>query len=156
MKRVHATNVELRVLDATQPLHFARQFDRVLVDAPCSGTGTLARHPEIRWRLRPEDLGDLHARQVLLLCNGLNWLAPDGRLVYSTCSLEAEENEAVVREALKNRSEFRILNAAAQLAPRLADNVRAGQIADSDGYFRTFPPETRTDGFFAALIERSS
>ncbi len=156
MKRIRAANVVTHALDATMPLPFDRQFDRVLVDAPCSGTGTLSRHPEIRWRLRAEDFSDLHARQLLLLRNGLNCVAPGGKLVYSTCSLEAEENEAVVREVLSSRSEFRVLNAAATLAPSLADGARVDQIADSDGYFRTFPPETRTDGFFAALIERSS
>jgi 16S rRNA (cytosine967-C5)-methyltransferase len=70
------------------------------VDAPCSGTGTLGRNPEIKWRLKPEDLGDLHARQSSLLANALTLLAPGGLLVYSTCSLEAEENEQVVEQAL--------------------------------------------------------
>jgi len=156
MKRTHAQNVETRALDATEPLPLEGEFDRVLVDAPCSGTGTLARHPEIRWRLRPEDLSDLHARQVLLLRNGLDRVKPGGRLVYSTCSLEAEENETVVREAIEGRGGFRILNAGAQLAEVLADGVRGEPLASADGFFRTFPPETRTDGFFAALIERSS
>ncbi len=86
------------VLDGTQPLPFGNRFDRILVDAPCSGTGTLARNPEIRWRLRPEDLADLHGRQVALLRNALERLAPGGKLVYSTCSLEREENEEVLEE----------------------------------------------------------
>lgn len=85
-------------LDATQPLPFRLKFDRVLVDAPCSGTGTLARNPEIRHRLKPEDLADLHSRQVRILGNAMAAVAPGGRLVYSTCSLEPEENEEVVRE----------------------------------------------------------
>ena len=88
------------VLDGEQPLPFERPFDRILVDVPCSGTGTLARHPEIRWKLHAEDLSDLHDRQARLLRNALPHLAPDGRLVYSTCSLEPEENEFVVREVL--------------------------------------------------------
>jgi 16S rRNA (cytosine967-C5)-methyltransferase len=83
-------------LDATQPLPFARQFDRILVDAPCSGTGTLARNPEIKWRLRPADLPDLQRRQRAILKNALDALAPGGLLVYSTCSLEREENEDVI------------------------------------------------------------
>src|SRR5579864_6848094 len=78
-------------LDGTRPLPFARRFDRVLVDAPCSGTGTLARNPEIKWRLEPSDIQDLHDRQVMLLRNALETLAPGGLLVYSTCSLEREE-----------------------------------------------------------------
>jgi 16S rRNA (cytosine967-C5)-methyltransferase len=83
-------------LDATQPLPFRREFDRVLVDAPCSGTGTLGRNPEIRWKLRPEDLEDLHDRQAAILRRALDHLKPGGRLVYATCSLERRENEDVV------------------------------------------------------------
>jgi 16S rRNA (cytosine967-C5)-methyltransferase len=88
--------IPVAVLDATKPLPFARTFDRILVDAPCSGTGTLARNPEIKWRLRPEDLADLHQRQTAILRNALAALSPGGILVYATCSLEPEENEQVV------------------------------------------------------------
>jgi len=91
----------LVVLDGTRPLPFARPFERVLVDAPCSGTGTLGRNPEIKWRLGPEDLEDLHRRQAALLCNALAALEPGGTLVYSTCSLEPEENQAVVEEVAR-------------------------------------------------------
>jgi 16S rRNA (cytosine967-C5)-methyltransferase len=83
-------------LDASRPLPFATGFDRILVDAPCSGTGTLARNPEIKWRLNPADIADLHRRQVAILRNALESLAPGGLLVYSTCSLEREENQDVV------------------------------------------------------------
>jgi 16S rRNA (cytosine967-C5)-methyltransferase len=84
------------VLDARKPLPFSRPFDRILIDAPCSGTGTLARNPEIKWKLEPEDFSSLQERQIAILRNGLAQLAPDGLLVYSTCSLEREENEDVV------------------------------------------------------------
>src|ERR1019366_5503901 len=84
----------------TRPLPFAHPFDRILVDAPCSGTGTLGRNPEIKWRLKPGDLDDLRARQSALLVNALALLAPGGVLVYSTCSLEPEENEQVTGQAL--------------------------------------------------------
>jgi 16S rRNA (cytosine967-C5)-methyltransferase len=87
----------LVVLDGTRPLPFGIRFDRILLDAPCSGTGTLGRNPEIKWRLRPEDLADLQGRQKALLANALAVLAPGGILVYSTCSLEPEENGDVVR-----------------------------------------------------------
>jgi 16S rRNA (cytosine967-C5)-methyltransferase len=83
-------------LDAMQPLPLVRRFDRILVDAPCSGTGTLARNPEIKWHLGPADVVDLQKRQVVILRNALDCLAPGGRLVYSTCSLEREENQEVV------------------------------------------------------------
>ena len=88
------------VLDGTAPLPFARRFDRILIDAPCSGTGTLGRNPEIKWRISPADLTELHAKQVRLLRNTFGALAPQGKLVYSTCSLEREENEEVVEEVL--------------------------------------------------------
>ncbi len=84
------------VLDATRALPFHAEFDRILVDAPCSGTGTLSRNPEIKWRLQPPDLIDLHRKQVAMLRSALDHLKPGGRLVYSTCSLEEEENRAVL------------------------------------------------------------
>ncbi len=96
MRRLATVPVALVALNATCPLPFSGRFDRILVDAPCSGTGTLARNPEIKWRLRPADLADLAARQQAILRQSLAALAPGGRLVYSTCSLEPEENEHVV------------------------------------------------------------
>ena len=103
-ERLHLSPVHLLELDATQPLPFPARFDRILVDAPCSGTGTLARHPEIRWRLQPEQLAEFHRLQVAILSSALDALAPGGRLVYSTCSLEPEENESVIAEVLASRS----------------------------------------------------
>ena len=88
--------VDVVHLDGTRPLPFGRRFDRVLLDAPCSGTGTLARNPEIKWRLLPSDIQQLHGRQVALLRNALQVLAPKDVLVYSTCSLEREENDGVI------------------------------------------------------------
>jgi len=105
MRALGAKGLRLLSLDAEHPLPFRAQFDRVLVDAPCSGTGTLARNPEIKWRLKPSDLDELHARQVKILSNALDVVAPNGRLIYSTCSLEPEENEHVVAEVLDNRSQ---------------------------------------------------
>jgi len=90
-------------LDASLPLPFGAVFDRILVDAPCSGTGTLARNPEIRWRLKPEDLARQADRQKSILRNALACLKPGGRLVYSTCSLEPEENEEVVNAIAAGR-----------------------------------------------------
>ena len=104
LRELRGLAADLVVLDGTKPLPFTRRFDRVLVDAPCSGTGTLGRNPEIKWRLRPEDLADLHGRQVALLRNALAALVPGGLLVYSTCSLEPEENRDVVAEAAAGRA----------------------------------------------------
>ncbi len=96
LAQLKGLGAELAVLDGTRPLPFGRRFERILVDAPCSGTGTLGRNPEIKWRLRAEDLADFRVRQTALLRNALEALSPGGVLVYSTCSLEPEENEEVV------------------------------------------------------------
>jgi 16S rRNA (cytosine967-C5)-methyltransferase len=103
LKQMRDLNCSLVVLDGSRPLPFRSKFDRIkfdriLVDAPCSGTGTLGRNPEIKWRLQPSDLIDLHAKQVALVRQALEHLCPGGRLVYSTCSLEKEENEQVIQE----------------------------------------------------------
>jgi 16S rRNA (cytosine967-C5)-methyltransferase len=102
LKQLGDLNCRRVVLDGTQPLPFRAQFDRILVDAPCSGTGTLGRNPEIKWRLQPSDLIDLHRKQVHLLNNAIEHLKPGGRLVYSTCSLEEEENRLVI-EAVRRK-----------------------------------------------------
>src|SRR5258706_14003401 len=100
-------NVHLVAADARH-LPFSRAFDRILADVPCSGTGTLARNPEIKWRLKAADLHDLQSRQVAILKSALAQLAMGGRLVYSTCSLEREENETVVEALLDGTVEFKI------------------------------------------------
>jgi 16S rRNA (cytosine967-C5)-methyltransferase len=95
LKHLRDLNIPLIQLDAERPLPFRAVFDRILVDAPCSGTGTLAHNPEIKWRLREEHLLELQSRQSGILENALRVLKPGGKLVYSTCSLEQEENEGV-------------------------------------------------------------
>jgi 16S rRNA (cytosine967-C5)-methyltransferase len=152
-------NVETVVIDSSEPLPnsklFEQAFVRILVDAPCSGTGTLSRHPEIRWKLCAADIGDLHSRQVGLLRNALRHLAVSGRLVYSTCSLEPEENELVVREALHEAGgEFQIVDPRMAIASALRDSVAVESVVDREGFFRTFPGVHGTDGFFGVAIER--
>jgi 16S rRNA (cytosine967-C5)-methyltransferase len=95
-------------LDAAAALPFARSFDRILIDAPCSGTGTLDRNPEIKWRLAPHDIERLQSVQRKILACAWAQLAPGGRLVYATCSLEREENEAVVEEYPVQESHMRL------------------------------------------------
>jgi 16S rRNA (cytosine967-C5)-methyltransferase len=156
-ERLGLARVRLIELDGERPLPFRAQFRRILLDAPCSGTGTLARHPEIRWRLRPEQLTEFHRLQVALLGNALAALAPGGRLVYSTCSMEPEENEDVVAEVLRTLPAIRRVpstEVSSALAPHLAAEVDAANLLDARGYFRTSPASQHTDGFFAALLEK--
>jgi 16S rRNA (cytosine967-C5)-methyltransferase len=157
-ERLALTQINLIELDAAKDLPFGIQFQRILVDAPCSGTGTLARHPEIRWRLKPEQLAELHKLQSAMLIQALSQLAPGGRLVYSTCSLEPEENENVVAEALQTAApSIRRVSrerAAQTLEAQLASNVAPAGLFDDSGQFRTLPGEHATDGFFAALLEK--
>jgi 16S rRNA (cytosine967-C5)-methyltransferase len=149
-------NVRVIAADARH-LPFALTFDRILADVPCSGTGTLARNPEIKWRLKSEDLLDLQSRQVAILKSALAQLAIRGRLVYSTCSLEREENEAVVEAALDGTAEFGVVD----LKGELEGLRRSGEMCWEDiasllagPYLRTVPGVHPCDGFFAALIER--
>jgi len=157
-RRVRSACVQIMTADALDlPLHGG--FDRVLADVPCSGTGTLARNPEIKWRLKPDDLNDLHVKQVAILRAALRQLAPGGRAVYSTCSLEPEENQAVVDEVLQSESNFALLDCRAELEALKA----LGELGSSDleslldgKFLRTIPGVHPYDGFFAALLERKS
>jgi 16S rRNA (cytosine967-C5)-methyltransferase len=139
-------------IDARRVLPFGCQFDRILLDVPCSGTGTLARNPEIKGRLQPIDLPRLAQAQQEMLTNALTVLAPGGRLVYSTCSLEPEENEQVVERALHDSEGFRLLSAT-ELA---AEFPALAPLFDPPGYFRTRPDLHSIDGFFAAVIVRTA
>jgi 16S rRNA (cytosine967-C5)-methyltransferase len=133
------------------------QFDRVLADVPCSGTGTLARNPEIKWRLQPSDLEDLHQRQLAILRSALTQVAPGGRLVYSTCSLEKEENEDVVEEALQHNFTFRLLDVRTELARLKSEGLLIWPDLTSltrGPFLRTLPGAHPCDGFFAAILEK--
>jgi len=153
---VRARNVFVVAANA-EALPLMPNFDRVLADVPCSGTGTLARNPEIKWRLRSEGLFDLHRRQVSILRAAVGYLVSGGRLVYSTCSLEREENEDVLAEVTADRSDLRLLDCRDELQ-RLKSE---GELVRDDlgslvrGMFlRTLPGVHPSDGFFAAIIER--
>jgi len=130
--------------DALNGLPFAEaSFDRVLVDAPCTGTGTLQRNPEIRWRISPADIEDLSARQICILLHASRMVKPGGRLVYSTCSVESEENEEVVKKFFEETTGFE----------RLTLPVRPSLISAS-GAARIWPHKDGADGFFIAGFER--
>jgi 16S rRNA (cytosine967-C5)-methyltransferase len=150
-------NVTVMMADATE-LPVRGLFEGVLADVSCSGTGTLARNPEIKWRLKLEDLADLHGRQVAILSASMQHVRSGGLLVYSTCSLESEENVQVVDEVLQSHQEFEIVDCRAELE-RLRDSGElAWQDLDSllDGpYLRTIPGVQPCDGFFAAMLERA-
>jgi 16S rRNA (cytosine967-C5)-methyltransferase len=144
----NASAVRAVRLDATQPLPFGQGFDRILVDAPCSGTGTLSRNPEIKWRLTKDDLARLPMIQSQILSNALSALAPGGWLVYATCSLEPEENEQVVESVLAANTGCRLLGRE-ELAGELP---KIAPLIDERGYFHTRPDLDGMDGFFAAVI----
>ncbi|MDQ3818933.1 MAG: 16S rRNA (cytosine(967)-C(5))-methyltransferase RsmB, partial [Acidobacteriota bacterium] len=143
-QRQKIVNLQVIVQDAEALLPFSENsFDRVLVDAPCTGTGTLRRNPEIRWRISNLDIADLAGRQRRILANAAPMVKPGGRLVYSTCSVEPEENEAVVAEFLNRNATFKLtpLNVAAALQT-------------ADGIARVWPHREGADGFFIAQFER--
>jgi 16S rRNA (cytosine967-C5)-methyltransferase len=133
-KKLHQLEgVKPVILDAAEQLPFRREtFDRVLIDAPCSGTGTLRRNPEIRWRLTPADIPVLAEQQQRILRNAIEMVKPGGRFVYSTCSVESEENEEVIEQVMTNDRRFQPLSA-----------------------LRTWPQTQGCDGFFMAVFERT-
>ena len=136
----------IRVLehDALWALPFPEAvFDRALVDAPCSGTGTLRRNPEIKWRITEGDIEDLKRRQLNILQNVARTVRPGGRLVYSTCSVEPEENEQVAAAFLAENGAWHALRV----------DATAG-LEKEDGTARTWPHREGADGFFIAAFER--
>jgi 16S rRNA (cytosine967-C5)-methyltransferase len=152
--------IEIVAADA-QRLPLSQNFDRVLADVPCSGTGTLARNPEIKWRLTLDDLVELPERQLAILRSALAQVAPRGRLIYSTCSLEKEENENVVAQALSENKSFRLVDCRSELE-RLGESGELiwPDLSSSDSaslasgpYLRTIPGIHPCDGFFAAILE---
>jgi 16S rRNA (cytosine967-C5)-methyltransferase len=157
--RAHASqSAQIQIVTAdAQHLPVSLPFDRVLADVPCSGTGTLARNPEIKWRLTVEDLAELHQRQVAIVRSALAQVASGGRLIYSTCSLEKEENENVVEQVLAENHSFRLLDCCLEL-----DRLKvSGQLTwpnpaslTRGPYLRTLPGIHPCDGFFAAILER--
>jgi len=138
-------SIHLLAYDGTRGLPFAdASFDRVLVDAPCSGTGTLRHNPEIRWRIKPEDIARLSSIQKQILANAAFKVRVGGLLVYSTCSVERDENEIVIDDFLKNHSTF-------DQAPLKAT---AGLLLEN-GAIRTWPHRQDVDGFFIAAFRRT-
>jgi 16S rRNA (cytosine967-C5)-methyltransferase len=149
-------NIGVITADA-RTLPFATHFDRILADVPCSGTGTLARNPEIKWRLVREDFANLQARQLAILRGAMQRTAPGGRVVYSTCSLEREENEEVIDRALASDSSFNIFDCRNRLERLHAEQeLIASDFSSllSGPFLRTLPGIHPCDGFFAAILEK--
>ena len=137
-------NVNILVFDALNTLPFEDEsFDVVLVDAPCSGTGTIRHNPEIRYFLTEKDFAELSAKQLEILHNASKVVKFGGRLIYSTCSLERQENEAVCENFLSQTTGFE------KVLPQLSE-----RFLTEDGFARTFPNRDNMDGFFIAVFQK--
>jgi len=158
----HAERVECRLADATA-LDEESVFDLVLADVPCSGTGTLGRNPEIRHRLRLEDLARQAERQRAILRAALRAVRPGGCVVYSTCTLEPEENEQVVAAVLAETPNAKQVSLAGRIERLGRDGILTADGADrlqgcltGEGALRILPGGGPTDGFFVAVIEKAT
>ncbi len=142
--KVGAENIQILAYDAENGLPFAEEsFDVVLVDAPCSGSGTIRHNPEIRYFLQSEDFAQLAVKQLKILKNASKVVKTGRRLIFSTCSLEREENETVCENFLAAHEHF------VKVLP-----VLPGKFLTDEGFARTFPQKDKTDGFFIAVFER--
>jgi len=152
LARSQLSNVHPQLLadeNDTKVKRLAGKFDRVLVDAPCSGLGTLRRNPDLKWRQTPESVTELTVKQAAILASAARLVKTGGRLVYATCSLLPEENEAIVEAFLTRHPEFVLKPAGAVLADQ-------GVALEMGDYLRLDPRSHGTDGFFAAVLERSA
>lgn len=150
MERIGATHVSTRTHDLntlTKPEEFGT-FDRILLDAPCSGLGVMRRNPDTKWRVFPSDFGRYQARQIQFLENLAPLLKPAGTLVYAVCSLEPEENEQVIASFLERQPTFFIEKEEIPFPPP----IRA--MLTEQGFLRTFPHENDMDGFFSVCLKR--
>jgi len=125
-------------------------FDRVLIDSPCSGTGTWRRQPELRWRIAPKRLAELTALQDDLLAQGAALVCPGGRLIYATCSLLPCENQDRIARFLSRHAGFAVLDAASVWRAAAGTAPPPGM----ERFFAATPLRTGTDGFFTAILER--
>ncbi len=164
-QRLHAANVRVEVGDAALWPSWlpagrgdARPFDRVLVDPPCSGLGTLQARPDLRWRVTPAAIAEMAAEQASILAAGAAALRPGGVLVYSTCTISPDENEGQIDAFLKSHAEFSLDDLAAELpALRMVPPAGASEriSAGLPGLVLTLPHRDRTAGFFIARLRRS-
>ncbi len=144
-QRFGATIIEPTIGDATEDMGpaYGEQFDRILVDAPCSALGTLRRNPEIKWSRNAKDMKKFPRLQKRMLNRCAPYLKRGGIMLYSACTIDKDENEWVVEEFLRGNSDFICIS------PSLSKDWK---MTDGDGFFRTFPHRHKTDGFFGALL----
>jgi 16S rRNA (cytosine967-C5)-methyltransferase len=150
LARSGLSNVNPVLIDSEHDAKIKRlagKIDRVLVDAPCSGLGTLRRNPDLKWRQSPESIGELTPKQTSILANAARLVKKGGRLVYATCSILDAENEAVVAQFLADHPDFALVPARDVLAEQRID-------LDTGDYLSLWPHRHATDGFFAAVLER--
>jgi 16S rRNA (cytosine967-C5)-methyltransferase len=128
-------------------IDFYESFDKILVDAPCSGLGTLRRNPEIKWRILPKDVKKCAGLQDAILENAVSYLKKGGSLIYCTCTIVPEENEKVIETVISRHSDLTIISPPETIHRRFVDDQR---------YFRSYPHRHGTDGFFgAALVKKN-
>ena len=152
LKRSGLSNLQAQLIGSETDPKLKRlngKFDRVLVDAPCSGLGTLRRNPDLKWRQTPEDVAELNIKQGNILARAAKLTKVGGRLIYATCSLLRDENENIAEQFLASHPDFKLLNAAEILSQQ--------QIAlDTGPCLKLLPHLHHTDGFFAAVFEKQS
>ena len=152
LKRSGLSNIHPQAIRNENDIRVKRlagKVDRVLVDAPCSGLGTLRRNPDLKWRQSPQSVAELTLKQAAILRAAANLVKPGGRLVYATCSLLADENDDIVGAFLEERRDFRTISCQDLLAQQ-------GIILETGEFLRLLPHLHGTDGFFAAAVQRNS
>ncbi|TMK99580.1 MAG: 16S rRNA (cytosine(967)-C(5))-methyltransferase RsmB [Actinobacteria bacterium] len=164
LRRMHAGNVRIELADAAAPLAGEAPFDRVLVDPPCSGLGTLQARPDKRWRVTEEDVEEMARAQAAILAAGADVLRPGGVVVYSTCTISAIENERVVAAFLDSHDDFTLDDLAAELPsyahwPLAREGGSGAPVAarcsSTGSTVLTLPHRDRTAGFFIARLRKA-
>ena len=136
-------NIDWYVADASKDEY--PTYNKILIDVPCSGTGVIGRRPDIKWRLKEGDIKKISVLQKSILANMCKYLELGGKIVYSTCSLEKEENEDVVNDFLAKRKDFKLV---------VSNSLLPNNWITSNGFMFAFPNNTKTDGLFAAVLQK--
>lgn len=142
-------SIKTECLDATEyKPEFEEMFDGIVADVPCSGLGVIRKKPEIKWTANEEEIKDLVAIQKAILNNAKRYLKKGGRLVYSTCTITAEENENIVKWFLEENKEFKVRNIEEDIPEELKSTIKP------QGWMLFLPNQEKTDGFFACVLEK--